>query len=734
MILNNTPTHEAVLSNVGEIGEFRIRNSAKAFSILSSGLYANKIRAIIRELSCNAVDSHVGADNSEIPFDVHLPTDLEPWFSIRDYGVGLSHDQVTRIYTTYFESTKTGSNDFIGALGLGSKSPFSYTDNFTVTAVQGGVRGIYSAFINGDGVPSIALMTTDTTNEPNGVEVKFSVNDRWDYSKFRDEAKQVYQYFAVRPAFNFDLAIPTPEYLTRDIIPGVHEYNTPKNYYRGHGSVAIMGNIAYPIEVPNASTVLGNLAPLLSCGLEIHFGIGELDFQASREGLSYIPQTIAAIKSKLEALNAALAGRLAQEVESNQNLWERAQLLYARSSNALWGAAVKKYVTDTDFPLIKVGAHTAFTELEFVDRDLWDKYNLSLKSFGARIGNGGKLVCYDRNPAILTMKSDSGMIHVHGHKIAAYKDSVFIINDTKKGAVARAKHHFRETSKTANNTTVYVLEPRDRKLPVDTAGFLTAVMNPPTVVKASSLLEKERVSVSKDVTILQLQRRDNGYRYNSSDLVWRDAGKSGSFDATGTFYYIPLSGFEMTTNYKWQYSASHLGKLLKEVDIGNLNTITVYGVRKADIEQIKTKKNWVNLEDHIADVLKKNAVLVSATVLSKKLDQYEFAKYNSYTRSILSDITDKTGKYATVLSRTAVKFVDMYDISGLQMLIRAYAEGLNDKIMIEADELKRACDECYSYYPLLEMLEHSFGRTSFDGSKFADYINSVDEQKKNEQI
>ena len=133
MIINSAPTNEAILSNVGEIGEFRIRNSAKAFSILSSGLYANKIRAIIRELSCNAVDSHVAAGKSETPFDVHLPNQLEPWFSIRDYGTGLTNDQVTSIYTTYFESTKTDSNAFIGALGLGSKSPFSYTDNFTVT-------------------------------------------------------------------------------------------------------------------------------------------------------------------------------------------------------------------------------------------------------------------------------------------------------------------------------------------------------------------------------------------------------------------------------------------------------------------------------------------------------------------------------------------------------------------------------------------------------------------------
>ena len=97
MILNNAPANEAIVSNVGQIGEFRIRNSAKAFNILSSGLYANKIRAIVRELSCNAVDSHTAAGKMDCPFDVHLPNSLEPYFSIRDYGTGLSHEQVTNI-------------------------------------------------------------------------------------------------------------------------------------------------------------------------------------------------------------------------------------------------------------------------------------------------------------------------------------------------------------------------------------------------------------------------------------------------------------------------------------------------------------------------------------------------------------------------------------------------------------------------------------------------------------
>jgi len=93
---------------------FKIQASAKAFEILSSNIYTNKVRAVVREYNCNAYDAHVAAGNEQ-PWDVHLPTRLEPHFSVRDYGTGLSDEQVREIFTTYFHSTKTGSNDFVGA-------------------------------------------------------------------------------------------------------------------------------------------------------------------------------------------------------------------------------------------------------------------------------------------------------------------------------------------------------------------------------------------------------------------------------------------------------------------------------------------------------------------------------------------------------------------------------------------------------------------------------------------
>ena len=53
-----------------EQSNYTIEATAKAFSILSDQLYSNKVRAVIRELSTNAYDSHVDAGNGSKSFEV----------------------------------------------------------------------------------------------------------------------------------------------------------------------------------------------------------------------------------------------------------------------------------------------------------------------------------------------------------------------------------------------------------------------------------------------------------------------------------------------------------------------------------------------------------------------------------------------------------------------------------------------------------------------------------------
>jgi hypothetical protein len=719
MIINNAPINEAIVSNVGEIGEFRIRNSAKAFSILSSGLYANKIRAIIRELSCNAVDSHTAANKTDTPFDIHLPNTLEPWFSIRDYGTGLTHDQVSNIYTTYFESTKTDSNAFIGALGLGSKSPFSYTDNFTVTAIKDGVKGIYTAFINEAGVPSIAKMMSEATDDPSGVEVKFSVNDRYDFEKFRTEARQVYAHFALRPVVTgcagFEFA--TNTYESRDIIPGVHQTNSSRR------SIAIMGNIAYPIDLPQGSDV-GGLTNLLGCGLEMHFAIGELDFQASREGLSYIPQTIAAIKRKLEAVNAVLATKLAEEADVIVNLWERALFLAKRKDNPLWSAAVTKYATDTALPTFDVSRYGGAKTFTVGVTDLATNYNIQVTSFHRYRGNKA---CTNRKHD--TEYSDTLNASGHRDTTHVWRFSVdatthFVRNDLKTGAGERAKYHYRTADMDVPNRTVFVLSAVDKTKPMKTDAFFNAIHNPPLSqhVQASALLNKDRVAgVAKNVTIMSLQERNNGGYYRQKEMVWRDAGKADSFDKAQTYYYVPLSGFTMQSSKGYDSGKSFYSDV---TSLPNLFKGEVYGVRKGDIEEIKKRKNWVNLEQHIETVLNStdNTKLLMSLVRSN-IEHHNILDLANH--NIMPLIENKNSPYISVINQ--FKGIDSFkgNVHNVHSLFRKFAPNANLDPNALTAKFQNEIDEVIRRYPLIKRL--STYRVESD--EIAEYINLIDVKK-----
>jgi hypothetical protein len=715
MIINSAPQNEAIMSNVGQIGEFRIRNSAKAFNILSSGLYANKIRAIVRELSCNAVDSHTAAGKQNTPFDVHLPNSLEPWFSIRDYGTGLSHQQVTQIYTTYFESTKTASNEFIGALGLGSKSPFSYTDNFTVTAIQDGVKGIYTAFINEQGVPSIAKMMDEQTTDPAGVEVKFAVEERYDFDKFRQEARYVYEYFKLRPVVSgsVDFKFKDPSYKEKDIIPGVHYSDD------GRSSYAIMGNIKYPIDVPNADKALAGLKGLLGCGLVMEFAIGELDFQASREGLSYIPQTINAIKSKLEQLNAQLAIHIANEADKITNSWERALYLEKRFADNLFNQAVTKYVTDTKFELFtpQHNRWNALKQFKFDVKHLASTYNIAIRGFSkSRSYN----VCSTVKPTSNYNNVNGQAIFQDEWEIRVSNDVYFVINDTKVGATERAKHHWKNSKIDSHSSNVYVIEAADKSKPVLTNAFFTALSNPPEsrILQASSLLEKERASgMGQNVTIMRLEEGTRRGYNDRAPMVWRDGGKAGSFDATQTYYYLPLSG------YKNLGTVEDVKQLEVHLRKSGIYTQDIYGVRKGDIEAIKSQKNWVNLDEHIKGKLAKLGQADVLGLVKQSIDWKELYQYNA-----TKHITEKNSPYLVLFNTFKdVKESDQTMRQSLEWLCRQYtvATSTNVDPATLIDKYNKEVEAIFKRYPLIK----SLSKYSTEGADLAEYINLVDTKK-----
>ena len=288
---------------------FKIQASAKAFEILSSNIYTNKVRAVIREYNCNAYDAHV-ASGTERPWTVHLPTRLEPHFSVRDFGTGLSDEQVREIFTTYFHSTKTDSNAFVGALGLGSKSAFSLVDSFSVVSYYNGTKNDYSCYKDEYGEPQVALLCSNDTDEPNGIEVSMTVNGRED--DFEDEAVEVFKYFDQLPNIN-------NQDVVRQVTLAKEDYKfvcDEGSFNTGYGSLyARMGNVAYKIPHEYKSDLSGF----------INFNIGDLSFNAGREELSMDDSTKKLLKSRIQQVTDNLAQVVYDRLNAEQCKFARAK-------------------------------------------------------------------------------------------------------------------------------------------------------------------------------------------------------------------------------------------------------------------------------------------------------------------------------------------------------------------------------------------------------------------------
>ncbi len=277
--------------------------NGKAFRVLSDTLYQNKIGSIVRELSCNAYDAHVMAGKAHVPFVIHLPDVYNPWFSVQDQGVGLSDGDIANVFTVYFQSTKEQSNDTIGAFGLGAKTPFSYTDQFTVTSVKDGICNIYNAFINEEGIPNIVKMLSEETTAGNGVEIKMSVK-REDYNKFASEVRSQLQYFKVKPTVentSTDLFSDQPFEVLFDTPAVSVQKNTG---YAVATRIALQGNVGYTLDMHQLINKINpenyNLLALLSNHKTIlKFNIGEIGVTASREGVEYTATTIKNICNKI---------------------------------------------------------------------------------------------------------------------------------------------------------------------------------------------------------------------------------------------------------------------------------------------------------------------------------------------------------------------------------------------------------------------------------------------------
>ncbi len=301
--------------------QFELKASAKLFSMLSDGIYRDKILAVIRELSCNAHDAHVAAGKKNVPFIVRMPTHLDPIFSVEDQGTGIDPKLIGEIYWTYGNSTKTKTNDQIGALGLGSKSPFAYTkSSFVVKNRYQGTEYTYFCFIGKQGVPEGSCVSQEPTDLPSGVCVEMAVRQD-DLRAFAERARRFFKRWPhTLPTFIdgrsddvSSLTIPDIEKVVAGngwyLEPSTQSYNSDTVR-----AVALMGGVQYPIDSSAIGGMPSELLIIAQSPFYITFDMASLNFTPSREDLQYDELTSKNVIERLEEVRDELAKAFTREV------------------------------------------------------------------------------------------------------------------------------------------------------------------------------------------------------------------------------------------------------------------------------------------------------------------------------------------------------------------------------------------------------------------------------------
>lgn len=291
----------------GEDYQFTLESDPLIMQRLSDQIYNRPIEAIVRELGTNAYDSHIDAGCTDRPFYVELPTQSNQNFKIRDYGTGLSKKDLVSLYTAYAKSTRRDSNDHVGSIGIGSKSPFAYTQQFTVISRHGGKKITALCFKDQNHMPTMRVLSEEDSSEESGLEVFFPV-DSYDSSKFCEAAKRVYQWFDTKPKslpeISYEGTISDSKIIADDdwFVSGVTNYE----------HIVVMGNVAYKLPYREWDVR----------GLVLYADIGDIDINISRESIQSNNRNLAWYSKKIQETKKKFQSKIKEEANKITTRYE----------------------------------------------------------------------------------------------------------------------------------------------------------------------------------------------------------------------------------------------------------------------------------------------------------------------------------------------------------------------------------------------------------------------------
>lgn len=584
--------------------------NAKAFEMLAR-MYSNPIKAIIQELSANAVDSHIRAGVST-PFQVKLPNRLDPLFKIRDFGVSMSPDVIYNVYVNYMKSDKTGSNDEIGYFGIGSKTPLAYTDSFNICTFIDGIKRMYVLSYNEDRIPELNEFQETATTEKNGVEISFAVKED-DFYTFKTTAESVFMFFDVHPTITGNTT---------------YQQRFPVKILEGNGwyfsksassSYAIMGNVAYPI---NTYSFDSEYRDILNHCVVFPFNIGELNITPSREALEYTPLTLENIGKSLKIVMSELIAKVNSDIQDCKSLWE---------------ASIKSVDICQKFHFIKRASLT------------WE---------------GKSLIDYLKVP-----NSKSLSVNYHGKIRVEKNETIYVkpeikvmVKDINKDFLTRTRYYASQNPK----ETVYLVDP-ETIMETDTVPSSGPVTITKTAYDTVKFLKKGLGIGDENIICLvstlpappKAFKTNNGIRsirIREYDITGTSPKVSKSYDSKYwrevdvrfkdmvDAVYVEFDRYNLSIKGK---AITNMNSILKEMEQLGIAIPTIYGITGYFVKKIESRPNFIDFFTWVKTALSGVEPLIQSSLTADYANNISIVKsIRALNGNLLSEMKDSNSNFA----------------------------------------------------------------------------------------
>lgn len=281
------PKTEVISSTSKKTNAFSIQVNENAFVILSDKLYQDKELAIVREYISNAYDIHIQTGNL-VPCEITIPDKTNPAFEVRDFGTGLSEEDMHRLFCTYFSSDKNKTNEQIGGFGLGCKSGFAYSDSFSVTSWFNGIKTNY-IMTKIDNVPTCITGKSYPSNEPSGLKISIPVDNSFRFSHLINRILNGFPRWFIPQEIRCKLN-------EKSLIEWYLEHSKNFNI---DGKSIIYGNFILSNPLSHKFEFTGTHFSI-DCHYEgnLYFKVGEIDVTPSREQIELTDKTKKAIENR----------------------------------------------------------------------------------------------------------------------------------------------------------------------------------------------------------------------------------------------------------------------------------------------------------------------------------------------------------------------------------------------------------------------------------------------------